>query len=229
MRAAGALSEGGWKWIDGTVGMSEPIEAERELVRRARRGEFEAFEALVARYERRLYSLALRMVRHRQDAEEVVQQTFLSVIEHLPQFREESSFYTWLMRIATNHALALLRRRASRPTVALREDGSSEEDNGPLPHPEFIAQWRETPDDIAQRREIRQLLAEALDELDEKYRWVFLLRDVEGLSTAETAEALGITEANVKVRLLRARLMLREKLTRLFGDQATRVPPHRHD
>lgn len=208
--------------------MSEPIDAERELVRRARKGDFEAFEALVARYERRVYALALRMVRHRQDAEEVVQQTFLSVIEHLADFREEASFYTWLMRIATNHALALLRRRANRATVTLRDDVASEDDGGPTPRPEFIAQWRETPDEIAQRREIRQVLDQALDELGEKYRLVFLLRDVEGLSTAETAEALGITEANVKVRLLRARLMLREKLTRMFGDEARRLVPHAH-
>lgn len=209
--------------------MSEPMDAERELVRRARAGDFEAFEALVARYERRVYALAFRMVRHRQDAEEVVQQTFLSVIEHLAGFREEASFYTWLMRIATNHALALLRRRANRATVALRNDVSPEDEGGPAPRPEFIAQWRETPDEIAQRREVRELLDGALDELDAKYRLVFLLRDVEGLSTAETAEALGITEANVKVRLLRARLMLREKLTRIFGDEARRLAPHSHE
>lgn len=209
--------------------MSEPIEPDQQLVRRARAGDFEAFEALVARYERRVYGLALRLVRHRQDAEEVVQQTFLSVIEHLAGFREEASFYTWLMRIATNHALALLRRRANRATVALRDDVASEEEETGLPRPEFIAQWRETPDQIAQRREVRRILDHALDELNEKYRLVFLLRDVEGLSTAETAEALGITEANVKVRLLRARLMLREKLTRLFGDEARRLAPHPHD
>lgn len=209
--------------------MSEPIAPEQQLVRRARAGDFEAFEALVARYERRVYGLALRLLRHRQDAEEVVQQTFLSVIEHLAGFREEASFYTWLMRIATNHALALLRRRTNRATVALRDDVASEDEEAGLPRPEFIAQWRETPDQIAQRREVRRILDQALDELGEKYRLVFLLRDVEGLSTAETAEALGITEANVKVRLLRARLMLREKLTRLFGDEARRLAPHAHD
>ncbi len=208
--------------------MSRPIDVEGELVRRARAGDFEAFEALVARYERRVYGLALRIVRHRQDAEEVVQQTFLSVIEHLAGFREEASFYTWLMRIATNHALALLRKRSNRATVALRDDIASDEGEG-LPRPEFIAQWRETPDEIAQRREVRKVLDEALDGLDEKYRLVFLLRDVEGLSTAETAEALGISEANVKVRLLRARLMLREKLTRMFGDEAKRLAPHAHE
>ncbi len=208
--------------------MSSAAEEDSQLVRRTRAGDFEAFESLVAKYERRLYGLALRIVRHVQDAEEVVQQTFVSVIEHLEGFREESSFYTWLMRIATNNALALLRKRTNRPTVPLRDDRSSESYDD-LPHPEFIAQWRETPDQIAQRNETARLLAEALDELDEKYRLVFVLRDVEGLSTAETAAALQITEANVKVRLLRARLMLREKLTRAFGDEAARLEPHRHD
>jgi RNA polymerase sigma-70 factor (ECF subfamily) len=97
-----------------------------------------------------------------------------------------------------------------------------------LPHPQYIAKWRETPDELAQRRETGELLRQALDELDEKYRLVFLLRDVEGYSTSETAEALNITESNVKVRLLRARLMLRERLTRVLGDEATQVTPH-HD
>ncbi len=208
--------------------MTNVTEEDLALVGRARQGDFAAFEGLVSKYERRLYGLAVRMLRNRHDAEEVVQQTFLSVIEHLEDFREEAAFQTWLMRIAANHALALLRKRRTRATVPLAEDRSrdSYED---LPHPDFIAQWRETPDQVAARRETRQLVAEALDELDEKYRLVFVLRDVEGLSTKETAELLGITPGNVKVRLLRARLMLRERLTRLFGDEATRVPPgHDH-
>jgi len=205
--------------------MATPRDEDRQQVRHAREGDFAAFEALVSKYERRLYGLALRMVRHRQDAEEVVQQTFLSVIEHLQDFREESSFYTWLMRIATNHALALLRKRSARSGIELRADVAGER-SGELPHPQYIARWRETPDEIAMRRETGRLLAEALDALDEKYRLVFLLRDVEGLSTSETAEALGISEANVKVRLLRARLMLRERLTRALGDESTRVEPH---
>ncbi len=208
--------------------MTSPKDEDRRQVRLARQGDFAAFEALVSKYERRLYALALRMVHHRQDAEEVVQQTFLSVIEHLDGFREESSFYTWLMRIATNHALALLRRRSVRKGVELRgsDAGDALED---LPHPQYIARWRETPDEIAMRRETGRLLAEALEALDEKYRMVFLLRDVEGLSTREAADALGISEANVKVRLLRARLMLRERLTRVFGDEATRATPdHEH-
>jgi len=207
--------------------MSDPVDEDRPLVHLARQGDFSAFESLVSKYERRLYGLAMRIVRHRQDAEEVVQQTFLSVIEHLEGFREQSSFQTWLMRIAANHALALLRKRGRRAAVEFQENRSDDgyED---LPHPQYIAKWRETPAEVAQRRETAQLLREALDELDEKYRLVFVLRDVEGLSTSETAEALGITESNVKVRLLRARLMLRERLTSVLGDEATRVRPDHH-
>jgi RNA polymerase sigma-70 factor (ECF subfamily) len=106
---------------------------------------------------------------------------------------------------------------------------ADEDDGEPIPHPEFIADWRENPEELLMRAETRQLIEQALNELPEKYRLVFLLRDVEGLSVKETAEALGISEANVKVRLLRARLQLREKLTRYFGDEAKRLMPHRHD
>ena len=97
--------------------------------------------------------------------------------------------------------------------------------DGELPHPDFIAQWDNDPADLAGRAEIRQLLADALEELNEKYRVVFALRDVQGYSTRETAELLEITESNVKVRLLRARLQLRERLTRALGDESTQVPP----
>ncbi len=200
---------------------------DRPLVHRAREGDYAAFDSLVRKHSRRLYNLSLRIVGQQADADEVVQQTFLSVIEHLGEFREESLFSTWLMRIATNHALALLRKRARQRTVALADDRSDDGSQGP-PHPEFIAQWRETPEQIAARRETRRLLDEALQSLDDKYRLVFVLRDVEGLSTEETAAALGISISNAKVRLLRARLMLRERLTRQFGDELTRVAPHEH-
>jgi RNA polymerase sigma-70 factor, ECF subfamily len=204
------------------------VDEDRDLVHRARDGDLAAFEALVDRHQQRVFSLALRMVRQRQDAEEVVQQTFLSVVEHLTEFREESPFAAWLTRIAANHALALLRKRARQRTVPLGDDHNGDA-YADVPHPQYIAQWRDTPEQLASRRETRQLLADALDQLDEKYRLVFLLRDVEGLSTEETAETLRISISNVKVRLLRARLMLRERLTREFGDESTRVtPPHEH-
>jgi len=173
--------------------MTSPTDEDRPLVHLARKGDYSAFDALVSKHERRLYGLALRIVRHRHDAEEVVQQTFVSVIEHLQDFREESTFQTWLTRIATNHALALLRKRSNRPTVEFREE-SSEEGYAQVPHPQYIAAWRNDPSELAQRRETARLLREALDELDEKYRLVFLLRDVEGLSTRETAQALQISE-----------------------------------
>ncbi len=203
-------------------------ELDWELLEQARGGDFSAFEALVSRYERRVFGLARRIVRNEHDAEEVVQQTFITLLEHLHDFRGESAFATWLLRIATNHALALLRREAVRATVPLADDATRNGDDD-LPFPSFIAEWRETPDQILGRAETGRILREALDQLDDKYRLTFLLRDVEGLSTAETAAALGITEANVKVRLLRARLMLREKLTRIFGDETRAVEPHRHD
>jgi RNA polymerase sigma-70 factor (ECF subfamily) len=208
--------------------MSRPADEDRALVHRARQGDFNAFEPLVNKYERRVYDLALRILRRQHDAEEAVQQTFLNVIEKLDTFREEASFYTWLMRIATNQALAMLRKRKVRAAVAL-SDGSRDDDDGQLPHPQYIAAWKETPEEIASRRETRQILDETLEELDEKYRLVFLLRDVEGLSTQETADVLQISVSNVKVRLLRARLMLRERLTRRFGDEASRMfPGHDH-
>ncbi len=198
------------------------------LLQKARAGDFSAFEALVSRYERRVFGLAHRIVGNGHDAEEVVQQTFLTLLEHLHDFRGDSAFATWLLRIASNHALGLLRREAVRATVTLAED-TRHDGQDDLPFPSFIAEWRETPDQILGRAETARILQQAMNELDEKYRLTFLLRDVEGLSTAETAEVLGITESNVKVRLLRARLMLREKLTRIFGDETRTVPPHRHD
>ena len=208
--------------------MTKSADEDLPLVLRARSGDYEAFESLVQKYERRILTLAMRIVGRQHDAEEVVQQTFLSVIEHIEGFREESKFGTWLTRIATNHALALLRKRAVRQAVPYDEQ-RPEEGYGDIPHPAMIAEWSETPEEIASRRETRRLVDEALAELDEKYRLVFLLRDVEGLSTKETAEALDLSTSNVKVRLLRARLMLRERLTEIFGDESTRVEGGGHD
>ncbi len=210
--------------------MAGSTDDDRKLVDQARSGDFSAFEELVSKYERRVYTLALRIVRHAQDAEEVVQQSLLSVVEHIQGFRGESSFYTWLTRIVTNHALALLRKRNVRAALSL-DSSPADDDYGSVPRPDYIAVWGETPDQLASRREVRRAVDAALDELDEKYRLVFVLRDIEGLSTRETAEAMEISEENVKVRLLRARLMLRERLTRLFGDESTRVErgQHGHD
>ncbi len=202
--------------------MNDPS-TDAELVRRAKAGELAAFEELTVRYERRVFTLALRIVRHEQDAEDVTQQTFLDALEHLAGFREEASFATWLLRIATHAALKVLRKRKGLDTVSLEEATEPAESSDGFAHPEFIADWRQSPEQLVQRNENRRVVEDALDRLDEKHRLVFLLRDVEGLSIRETAAALGLSEANVKVRLLRARLQLREDLTRVFGDATRRV------
>ncbi|MEI6655479.1 MAG: sigma-70 family RNA polymerase sigma factor [Verrucomicrobiota bacterium] len=207
-----------------------PDPSDDELVLRAKAGELSAFENLVQRHEKRVYSLALRLLRQEQDAEDVTQQTFLSALEHLAGFRGEAGFATWLLRIATHAALKTLRKQGGLQRVSLEAATENTENEQAIPHPEYIADWRQSPAQLVERNETRRLLDEALASLDEKHRLVFLLRDVEGLSVRETAEALGLGEANVKVRLLRARLQLRELLTRTLGDPESRVSraPHHH-
>jgi RNA polymerase sigma-70 factor (ECF subfamily) len=202
---------------------------ELALLLQAQKGDFEAFEELVSRFQGRVYSVAYRILGHAQDAEDaedVVQQTFLSVIEHIESFRAESSVAAWILRIATNFALKTIRKRRG---VNLSDWENRDESYGSIPHPDFIAEWREPPEALVERAETRTILDEAISELSDLYRVVFVLRDIEGLSTEETASALGITESNVKVRLLRARLQLRERLTRELGDVTKKLDSkHRH-
>ena len=213
--------------------MSNPLPpdvSDGELVQLAQAGDLSAFEALTGRHEQRVYSLALRMLRQEQDAEDVTQQTFLSALEHLDGFRAEASFSTWLLRIATHAALKIIRRRKGLETVSLEAATEEQEGLEAVPHPEYIADWRQSPEQLVHKHEIQRLLDEALATLDEKHRLVFLLRDVEGFSVKETAGALELSEANVKVRLLRARLQLREVLTQALGNPATRlIRSHHHD
>jgi len=177
-----------------------------------------AFAELVRRHVNLVYSIARRCTGSESDAEDVTQQTFLSVLEHLEGFRGEASFYTWVLRIASHAALKIIRKRKGLNTVSLEEATEPSDSLASIPHPEFIADWRQSPEHLVERNEVRRLLDEALTRLDEKHRLVFLLRDVEGLSIQETAVALDLSEGNVKVRLLRARLQLREDLTRVLGD-----------
>ena len=213
------------------MGMSNQIMAESsdaELVQRAKAGDLDAFERLTSRYERKVYSLAWRMLRQEQDAEDVTQQTFLSLLENLKGFRGEASFSTWLLRVATHAALKVIRKRQGLDTVSLEQATESSEEGDPVPHPEYIADWRQSPEELVRKNETQRLIEEALAQLDEKHRLVFLLRDVEGMSVRETAESLGLSEGNVKVRLLRARLQLRERLTRFFGDPARQIAREAH-
>lgn len=205
--------------------LSDP---DRDLVHRSRAGDYDAFEQLVRKYERKVYTLAARILQHAEDAEEVVQETFLAVLEHLTEFREQSLFSTWLGRIATNKALKLLARRRSHRAQSL-DAGAAASDERPLPHPNFIAEWRDDPIAIAQDRETMRLINDALATLADKHRIVFVLRDIEGFSTEETSRLLDLSISNVKVRLLRARLALREQLTSALGDPGRRVQPAHHD
>jgi RNA polymerase sigma-70 factor (ECF subfamily) len=205
-----------------------PDTTDDEWVRRAKAGDLAAFEGLTNRYEKRVYSLAMRMLRQEQDAEDVTQQTFISALEHLDGFRGEAGFATWLLRVATHAALKIIRKRHGLETVSLEGATESTDSEEAIPHPEYIADWRHSPAQLVARNETRRLLDEALAQVDEKHRLVFLLRDVEGLSVKQAAAALGLSEANVKVRLLRARLQLRELLTLTLGDPESRIEPAHH-
>lgn len=204
----------------------EPTEI--DLLQRAKSGDFEAFQELIARLQPRVYGLTFRILQQAQDAEDATQQTFLSLIEHIADFREESSVATWVLRIATNNALKILRKQRTVKMVSMT-DMSPNDSYSDMPHPEFIAPWSKTAEEIVQQAEVQAELEKALLELDDKYRLVFVLRDVEGFSVRETAETLELTESTVKVRLLRARLALRERLTKKFGDaMQVMTPDHKH-
>lgn len=199
------------------------------LLQQARLGSLDAFEALVNRYERPVFNLVYRIVRNEHDAEDITQQAFLAVAEHLPELRNETAFRPWLFRIATNLALKVLRHRQKEVFDSLGPSEQADGEGGQIvPRPVLIADWRYSPDQILSRKELREQIESALDKLELAYRVVFLLRDVEGLSVRETAEILGLSEANVKVRLLRARLKLRELLTEMFEERATRVRENFH-
>lgn len=206
--------------------LDEPTET--SLLRRAKQGDFAAFQELIASLQPRVYGLTFRILQQTQDAEDATQQTFLALIEHILDFREESSVATWVLRIATNHALKILRKKRTVKMVSMTEM-ESEDSYSDIPHPEFIAPWSQTAEEIALDSEVHEELEKALAELDEKYRLVFVLRDIQGLSVKDTAEALGLSESNVHVRLLRARLALRERLTRKLGDGSqAMISDHKH-
>ena len=190
----------------------QPSFDESSLVARARTGDTEAFSELVRHYERRVYRLAKNITRHDEDAEDVLQEAFLKAYEHLDRFQGNSAFYTWLVRIAVNEALMKLRKRKTDRTVPLDEPIDLGEDV----MQREIAVWEDNPEQRYSREEMQKILDDAVDALKPDFRTVFVLRDIEELSTEETAETLGISIPAVKSRLLRARLALREKLTRQF-------------
>jgi RNA polymerase sigma-70 factor (ECF subfamily) len=181
---------------------------EQQLIASVQQGKRELFYELVRPYERRVYAAALAILRNDADAEDVCQDAMLKAFAHIQQFRAEARFSTWLIQITVNEAL--MRRRRDR-TVVMEGLAERPDEEGNYT-PRDFADWREIPSEALERKEVRQRLAEALAALDRKYREVFVMRDMEHLNIQETAEALGISTASVKTRLLRARLMLRDLL-----------------
>jgi len=181
---------------------------ELELIDRVQRGENALFYELVRPYERRVFAAAMAILRNESDAEDVAQEAMLKALRAIRQFRADARFSTWLIQITVNEAL--MRRRKDRNHVIEAIDDRRDEESGYAPRD--FADWREIPSEALERKEVRQRLAQALASLDRKYREVFVLRDMEQLNIQETAEALGISIASVKTRLLRARLMLRDLL-----------------
>src|ERR1017187_8823572 len=195
--------------------IEQPISEEMQLVRRAKRGDDQAFEELVRRYDRNVFRIAQHITQNREDAEDVVQDAFLKAYTNLKQFQGQSKFYTWLVRIAVNEALMKLRRRRPERMVSLDEDVKTEEDSVPRE----VAVWSPNPEQQYNQAEFREILTKTIQGLPATFRTVFVLRDVEGLSTEETAEALDLSIPAVKSRLLRARLQLRERLNKYFKNR----------
>ncbi len=189
---------------------------EHLLVAAAKRGDADAFEELVTRYEAKIFRLTMNITRNREDAEDAMQEAFLKSYAHLKDFQGDSRFYTWLVRIAANEALMRLRKR--RPNqVSLDEPIEGAEDL----MPREIEDWGPSPEQRFAQTEMHEILSEVIDKLEPDFRVVFVLRDMEELSTEETAKVLGISVPAVKSRLLRARLKLRQKLSRYFRQGRT--------
>ena len=202
-------SDSGWKPIYANVPKDETSLSEAVLIRRICDGESELFMDLVRPYQRMVYTTAISIIRNEQDAEEISQEALFKAFKNLRQFRAECKFSTWIVQIAMNEARLRLRRlrRAAEESM----DCGIENEEGDYIPADF-ADWREIPSESLQRKELRDVLHNAISSLKSIYRDVLILRDVQHMSVAETAVTLGISEASVKTRLLRARFQVRDML-----------------
>jgi RNA polymerase sigma-70 factor (ECF subfamily) len=182
-------------------------ELDAKLVEYAKNGDKEALSKLVTMYSPRIYNLAMRIMRNQEDAEDVLQETFLKMINKLKTFRGDSAFYTWLYRIGTNVALGKIREKKHIDDLVSVDGPEFENIKGA-----GLSDWPDHLDEQMDKDYFQKCLKKAMDDLPDHYRAVFVLRDLENLSTREAAEILDISEANVKVRLMRARLFLRDQL-----------------
>jgi RNA polymerase sigma-70 factor (ECF subfamily) len=183
--------------------------AESELIQRVCDGDQDAFYELLRPYERAIFVAARTVLYNDADAEEAAQEAVLKAFTHIGSFRGESKFSTWLIQITINESRMKLRKQHRHLYESVDEPRSDEEGDY---WPKDFADWREIPSEALDRKELRQTLGKAMDSLAPKYRQVLILRDVQNLSVAETAKLLGISESNVRTRLLRARLQMRDAL-----------------
>jgi RNA polymerase sigma-70 factor (ECF subfamily) len=194
------------------------VDKDFELIRAINSGQFDRFPELVKRYEQKLYNFSLRMCRNAADAEDTVQETFLNVFRYLKDFRYETKFKNWLYRVAASTCLKKRRKSKFAPERELSLDEFYPQDEAGVP--DQVPNWALMPLDKLLSNELLDKINQAIFSLPEKYRLVIVLRDIEGFNTAETAQILNLSAANVKVRLHRARLFLREKLKGYFENES---------
>jgi RNA polymerase sigma-70 factor (ECF subfamily) len=187
-----------------------------DLVQASLNGDVGAFEQLVKRYDRILLRIAQSVTHNREDSQDAVQEAFLKAYQHLGDFRGDSQFSTWLIRITVNQSLMKLRKLRAIREESLDEDSQADGDKLPME----VVDWAPNPEQLYRTSELRQILIKTIEELPPLLRTVFVLQDLEGLSTDQTAEALNLSQSAVKSRLWRARLQLRERLNRYFGKSA---------
>lgn len=188
-----------------------PAVADEEIVGRIRQGETELFETIMRRYNQPLFRVARSIVGDDLEAEDVLQETYVKVFEHLGQFAGTAKFSTWLTRIVVNESISRLRRQKRCETL---------DDPERIHVKAKLSAKAPGPEEEAAQEQIRQLLEAAVDQLPDAYRSVFVMRAVNGMTTAETAQCLGLTDENVKIRMHRARARLRQRLTEQFGTVA---------
>jgi RNA polymerase sigma-70 factor (ECF subfamily) len=194
--------------------------ADLDLVHASKEGDVAAFEQLVKRYDRRLLRVSQTVTRNREDSEDAVQEALLKAFQNLAEFREDSQFSTWLIRITVNQSLMKLRKQRTHKEVSVDEAFDSDGDALPLD----VLDRAPNPEQLCWASELRDILVRTVDELRPILRTVFVLRDVEGLSIAQTAQVLNLSQSAVKARLWRVRLHLRKRLNRYFDERPT-LPP----
>ncbi|HSY93684.1 MAG TPA: sigma-70 family RNA polymerase sigma factor [Candidatus Binatus sp.] len=191
-----------------------------DLVHASKKGDVAAFEQLVKRYDRRLLRISHTVTRNREDSEDAVQEALFKAFQNLAEFREDSQFSTWLIRITVNQSLMKLRKQRTHKPVSLDEDFQADGDVLSLDVPDHAP----NPEQLCWASELRAILVRTLEELRPILRTVFVLRDVEGLTIEQTAQVLNLSQAAVKARLWRVRIQLRDRLNRYFDDRTTSAP-----